>query len=176
MATAKATGKVMTPYLTPSHNDHITFGRHNGLTYAQLYQHYPKYVEWVLVQAERNCCSADLARLGTYLRTCVHDEEAKQPYTPDPNDSPDEEPEDPPLGWTVPQFPINSSGSEEMEEEFVPEELVTSVPNRYNKKRAGQIQIRAPLAFTFVPGEAASSGLSRPDLQQSGPPSFGTGD
>ena len=64
----------------------------------------------------------------------------------------------------------------ETEEEFVPEELVASVPNRYNKKRAGQIQIRAPLAFTFVPGEAASSGFTRPDLQQGGPPSFGTAD
>jgi hypothetical protein len=144
LATANATGRIMTGYLTPSANDHITFGKHKGLTYEQLFQHYPKYVAWVLDQTERNTCSADLSRLGTYLRMRTCDDEAMQPYTPDPNDSPEEEAPVPPPGWTVEEYLINSSEeeieevAEEVAQDYVPGQSASSGPARPNKMRTGQ--------------------------------------
>ena len=107
LATATATGQASTPFRLPTDADRITFGKHRGITYRQLYDNFPKYVQWVINEATDNEeCQPDLVRLNSYLTAKRERETAMQDDERADEESPDEEP---PPGWVVQEFIINSS-------------------------------------------------------------------
>ena len=71
------------PTGSPADDDQVTFGRHQGLTFLQIYQNHRDYAEWVLRTIESGDeTSPGLRRLAEYLVT----KEAMQTKLSQPED------------------------------------------------------------------------------------------
>ena len=52
------------------HPTEVFFGKHVGKTYAQIYNEYPQYAQWVLMTAQQEEeAGAQLLRLASYIQT-----------------------------------------------------------------------------------------------------------